>query len=82
MLPNRREFLKIKPGEGGAMLRMNAAGENLVSLAVPYRGYWFYVRDDGLSTTLTLDLLMALTRLRFNSGGAQNVPVLTLPVTC
>ncbi len=51
------------------------------TLAVPYRGHWFYVDEGDLSTKRTLGLLNALTRLTISAGGAENVPVLTLPVS-
>jgi hypothetical protein len=50
-------------------------------LAVPYRGFWFYVGGTDLSTKRTLGLLISLVRLTISAGGAQNVPILTLPVT-
>src|SRR5512138_589273 len=49
-------------------------------IAVPYRGRWFYVDDDDLESKRTLGLLNSLMRLEIGAGGAQNVPVLTLPV--
>ncbi len=50
-------------------------------LSVPYRGFWFYVDDSDLATKRSLGLLTSLIRLTIQAGGAQNVPVLTLPVT-
>jgi hypothetical protein len=49
-------------------------------VAVPYRGRWFYVDDDDLDSKRTLGALISLIRLEIGAGGAQNVPVLTLPV--
>jgi hypothetical protein len=44
-----------------------------------FRGYWFFADDADLQTKRTLDLLTAL-RSSINAGGAQNIPILTLPV--
>lgn len=50
-------------------------------LSVPYRGFWFYIVESDLISKRTLGLLTSLIRLTITAGGAQNVPVLTLPVT-
>jgi hypothetical protein len=50
-------------------------------LAVPYRGYWFYIGGGDLESKRTLGLLSSLVRLEIGAGGSQNVPVLTLPVS-
>ena len=49
-------------------------------VAVPYRGRWFYVDDGDLDSKRTLGVLSSLIRLEIGAGGAENVPVLTLPV--
>jgi hypothetical protein len=50
-------------------------------LAVPYRGHWYYVRDDDLETKSTLSLLHELFNLQVRGGaGTENLPVLTLGV--
>jgi hypothetical protein len=49
-------------------------------VAVPYRGRWFYVDDDDLDSKRTLGVLSSLIRLELGAGGAEKVPVLTLPV--
>ncbi len=49
------------------------------SVAVKYRGYWFYIDDRDHSSKATFALLMQLFELRA-SGGAGRGPVLTLPV--
>jgi hypothetical protein len=49
-------------------------------VAVPYRGRWFYVEDSDLDSKRTLGVLISLIRLEIGAGGAENVPVLTLPV--
>jgi hypothetical protein len=50
-------------------------------LAVPYRGYWFYIDSRDLNSRRTLGLLSSLIRLEISAGGAQNVPVLTVPLS-
>jgi len=49
-------------------------------IGVQHRGYWFYVDDFDLESKQTLGLLTSLIRLNIDAGGAQSVPVLTLPV--
>ncbi|HUU97946.1 MAG TPA: hypothetical protein VM487_19590, partial [Phycisphaerae bacterium] len=49
------------------------------AVAVRYRGWWFYIPDDDLSSKSTFALLGQLFALQ--AGGAKSVPpVLTLPV--
>jgi len=64
------------------LLRVHVSSKPVTNawLAVPYRDYWFYVADDDLESKKTLGLLNSLVRLSITAGGAQNVPVLTLPV--
>jgi hypothetical protein len=50
------------------------------SLSVPYRGYWFYIEENDISSKRTLGVLNSLVRLKIRAAGAQNIPVLTLPV--
>ncbi len=49
-------------------------------LAVPYRDQWFYIDESDRNSRRTLGLLNSLMRLEIDAGGAQNVPVLTLPL--
>ena len=49
-------------------------------LAVPYKGYWFYIDESDISSKRTVGVLNSLVRLKIEAGKAQNIPVLTLPV--
>jgi hypothetical protein len=49
-------------------------------LAVPYKGHWFYIEEDDISSKQTIGVLNSLVRLKIKAAGAQNIPVLTLPV--
>lgn len=49
------------------------------AVAVPYRGYWFYLDDRDHSSKATFALLSQLFELSAG-GGASSGPVLTLPV--
>jgi hypothetical protein len=49
-------------------------------LAVPYKGYWFYIDKTDISSKRTIGVLNSLVRLKIRAGSAQNIPVLTLPV--
>jgi hypothetical protein len=48
-------------------------------LAVPYRGYWYYIDDTDTSSKITLTLFAELFRLQ-RLGAAEGQPLLTLPV--
>ena len=48
-------------------------------VAVPYKGYWFYVDETDQDTKATFSLLMELSRLEL-TGKAGPGPVLTLPL--
>lgn len=50
------------------------------SVAVPYRGYWFYIDDADSQSKETFELLLELYNLEIRGGGAAGLPVLTLPV--
>lgn len=50
-------------------------------ISVPYRGYWFYIEDGNLASKRIMGLLNSLVQLEISAGGAQNVPVLTLPIS-
>jgi hypothetical protein len=64
------------------LLRIKVAEEAPAEtrLAVHHRGYWFYIDPGDLSSKRTMGLLTSLLRLEISTGGAQTVPILTLPV--
>jgi hypothetical protein len=49
-------------------------------VAVPYKGYWFYIDETDQDTKSTFSLLMELSRLEL-TGKAGSGPVLTLPLS-
>jgi hypothetical protein len=51
-------------------------------VAVPYRGYWFYIDDSDQASKATLVLMLQLSRLDFRRQrpGGGNALQLTLPV--
>jgi hypothetical protein len=49
-------------------------------VAIPYKGYWFFIDESDQDTKATFTLLMELARLEV-VGKAVTVPALTLPVT-
>ena len=51
------------------------------SLAVPFKAYWFYIRDNDISSRRTLGVLNSMVRLKIQATTSQNKPVLTLPVS-
>ena len=62
-------------------VRVSATPVDDAYIAVEHRGYWFYVDDQNIESKRTLGLLTSLIRLSISAGGAQNVPILTLPVS-
>ena len=62
-------------------VRVSASPVDDAYVAVQHRGYWFYVEDEDIESKRTLGLLTSLVRLSISAGGAQNVPILTLPVS-
>lgn len=51
-----------------------------IYLAVEHLGTWFYIRQNDLESRRTLGLLSSLMRQEIQAGGAENLPVLTLPI--
>lgn len=49
-------------------------------VAIKYRGYWYYIPDDHLSSKATFVLLLGLIQLQAGGGEVGEAPVLTLPV--
>ena len=49
-------------------------------VAVPYRGYWFYIDERDQDTKATFALLVELSRLELGSAKGGMSPVLTLPI--
>ena len=54
---------------------------NQAGLAVPYKGYWFYIDETDISSKRTIGVLNSLVRLKIKAVGSQNIPVLTLPIS-
>ncbi len=48
-------------------------------VAIPYRGYWFYIDESDQDTKATFSLLVELSRLELNTKAGPG-PMLTLPV--
>jgi hypothetical protein len=64
------------------LFSVKVRGEKPVNtnLAIPFRDFWFYIDDNDLSSKRTIGVLNSLVRLKIQAAGAQNIPVLTLPV--
>ncbi len=54
---------------------------NYPYIAVNYRGAWFYIKDNDLTSKSTFSLLKQLFALQSGVTVRTNIPVLTLPVT-
>jgi hypothetical protein len=62
-------------------IRVSAKEPGNAALSVPYRGHWYYINASDLSSRWTMGLLTSLVRLEINTGGAQTVPILTIPIS-
>lgn len=63
------------------LFSIRAAGEapDTAAVRVPYRGHWYYIADNDLSSKSTFSLLSQLFALQAGSGEGLS-PVLTIPV--
>ncbi len=50
------------------------------AVSVNYRGYWFYIDDRDQNSKITFMLLGVIQGAQIEVGGAENLPVLTLPL--
>jgi hypothetical protein len=50
------------------------------SLAVQYRGYWFYIDETDMNSKATFLVMAEFYRLAISEGRPDQVPILTLPV--
>ncbi len=65
----------------GSVFRIKSSQEkpSNTRLAIPYRGYWFYIPDDDLQSKSTFLLLMQLFQLQAGQNETRG-PTLTIPV--
>jgi hypothetical protein len=61
-------------------VRVQKEKPNQDGFAVPYKGYWFFIEENDISSKRTIGVLNSLVRLKIMAAGAQKIPVLTLPV--
>lgn len=50
------------------------------SIAIPYRGRWFYIKDNDQISKQTFMLLSELFNLQISAGSSSGAPILTIPV--
>ena len=68
--------------DGYRLLHIHASSSkpSRASVAIPYQGYWFYIKDDDLQSKATFLLIQVLTGMQ--SGASSNgAPVLTIPIS-
>jgi len=75
--------LREAKGEGApvtALVRILSSAKKPADayVAVPYRDYWFWIDDRDLKSKHTFAFMMLLFTLS-DRGGAQNLPMLTIP---
>jgi hypothetical protein len=69
------------PGQGIRIISSKEKPKNL-SLAVKYRGYWFYIDETDQETKAVFTLLRTLWRISIaGSIDLRDAPVLTIPVS-
>lgn len=61
-------------------VRVQKEKPNQANLAVPYKGYWFFIEENDISSRQTIGVLNSLMRLKIIAAGTQKLPLLTLPV--
>jgi hypothetical protein len=65
--------------DGLFRVRQSNARPNNAHVAVPYKGYWFYLDEADHDSKVTFALLMELARLEL-PGSKERGPILTLPL--
>lgn len=50
------------------------------AVAIPYRGYWYYIDDRDLDSQSTFALLVQLFSIEIRGGGGRQLPVFTLGI--
>ena len=80
----RHGFAKSNDSVGSTLsdileIRVSAMPVENAYLSIPYMDFWYYIAGNDIASRRTLGLLTSLMRLTIGAGGAQNVPVLTLP---
>jgi len=61
-------------------VRVQKEKPDQANLAVPYKGYWFFIGENDISSRQTIGVLNSLMRLKIIAAGTQKLPLLTLPV--
>jgi hypothetical protein len=71
----------LSPFHGGLRIQSSPNYPATYALvAVPYRGYWFYISEDDGPSKLAFRLLRMLIGMRLVEGTPQATPALTIPV--
>jgi len=72
----------ISPFRGDLRIQSSPSYPTTYTLvAVPYRGYWFFISEDDEPSKLAFRLLRVLIGMRLVEGTSQTTPTLTIPVT-
>ncbi len=85
-VPDSHHAERVAPGwpipDGLEFFHVHASQQKPtdIYLAVEHLGTWFYIPKDDLESRRTLGLLSSLIRQEVQAGGAENLPILTLPV--
>jgi hypothetical protein len=69
-----------RPVLRGFQILVSKKKPDCAAVSVKYRGYWYYIDDRDHNSKLTFMLLGVIHGAQIESGGAENLPVLTLPL--
>ena len=75
------EYLIEKQVRDGFNVKVSKKQPTTASVAVPYRGMWFYIDDANHNSKQTFMLLSELFNLQISAGTQNTGPVLTIPVS-
>ena len=78
--PSNEIGVDWQPVLGGFLVRSCAEEPTCAAVSVCYRGYWFYVPDNDQECKSTYFFLKLIYDAQMQGGGAENLPVLTLPL--
>lgn len=69
-----------QPMIGGLRIESSLEEPMCAAVRVCYRGYWFYVADNDQESKTAYFFIKLLYDAQVQGGGAENLPVLTLPL--
>lgn len=78
--PSDDSLVNWDPLIGGFRVVSCAEEPECAAVKVCYRGTWFYIPDNDQSSKTTFFFIKLISDAQIQGGGAENLPVLTLPL--